>query len=361
MIIRLLELHERLPRMGLDGLLFNTSEVLTSLNVRYLSGFSGSDAAILLTRNERHLFTDGRYKTQIKEETSGFAIHVGRNKLDGLARELRRAGVRKLGVESPRITQQFASELMRRARQVQLVPLKRDFLENLRIRKTVQEKVSIEKAASIASESCSELIARGLAGKKESEVAAELELLFRRKGASGIAFDTIVASGPRSALPHGAASDKVIQGGELVVLDYGCRFQGYRSDETVTCIIGRPTAEQSTIHRAVYDAHMKALDAVREGMHVRRLDQIARQSIDEAGYGKFFIHSLGHGLGLETHEPPYLSPRGRGMLKEGMVFTIEPGIYIEGIGGVRLESLVYLSSSGPQLLSRMTKDLISAG
>lgn len=361
MINQTLALHGRLQKLGVDALLFNTTEVLPSFNLRYLSGFSGSDAAIVLTRTERHLFTDGRYKTQAKLETSGFAIHVGRSKLDAVARTLIRAGVRRLGVESPRITHQFAQELTKRAKQVELIPLKRDTLENLRIRKSPDERNKIKKAASIASASCREVIGNGLEGKKEGEVAAELEFLFRRNGASGTAFDTIVASGERSALPHGTATDKVIRKGDLVVVDFGCRFQGYRSDETVTCVVGSAVADQRKIHGAVYDAHMKALDAAREGVKVRRLDAIARLSIDEAGYGKHFIHSLGHGLGLETHEPPFLSPRGRGILKEGMVFTIEPGIYIEGIGGVRLESLVYLGTSGPEVLSEMPKDLISTG
>jgi Xaa-Pro aminopeptidase len=361
MINRTLALHERLPKLGVDALLFNTTEVLPSFNLRYLSGFTGSDAAIVLTATERHLFTDGRYKTQARLETSGFDIHIGRSKLDGLARLLKRAEVRRLGVESPRITHQFAHELTRRAKNVELIPLKREMLENLRIRKSPEERARIKRAASIASASCKEVITNGLEGRREAEVAAELEYLFRRNGASGTAFDTIVASGERSALPHGTAADKVIQKGDLVVVDFGCRFQGYRSDETVTCVVGPPVEDQLKIHRAVYDAHMKALDAAKEGVHVRRLDAIARQSIEEAGYGKHFIHSLGHGLGLETHEPPYLSPRGRGQLKEGMVFTIEPGIYIEGIGGVRLESLVYLGASGPEILSEMPKDLISAG
>jgi Xaa-Pro aminopeptidase len=361
MITRTLALHARLQRLGVDALLFNTSEVLASFNVMYLSGFTGSDAAILLTRTERHLFTDGRYKTQAKQEASGFAVHVERNKIDALARALTKAGVLRLGVESPRITHQFAAELQKRAKKVELVPLRREVLENLRIQKSTDERDKIERAASIASSACSEVIGNGLAGKTESEVAAELELLFRRKGASGIAFDTIVASGERSALPHGTATEKVIQRGELVVVDFGCRFEGYRSDETVTCIVGSPTADQKKIHRAVYDAHMKALDAAKEGVKVRWLDSVARQSIEKAGYGKYFIHSLGHGLGLETHEPPYLSPKGRGVLKQGMVFTIEPGIYIEGTGGIRLESLVYLSATGPEVLSEMPKDLISAG
>jgi len=143
------------------------------------------------------------------------------------------------------------------------------------------------------------------------------------------------------------------------VVDFGCKFEGYSSDETVTCIVGRPSGDQKKIHKAVYEAHMRAMDSIKEGIRARYPDEIARKSIDKAGYGKFFVHSLGHGVGLETHEPPYLSPRGNGVLREGMVFTVEPGIYIEDYGGVRLESLVHLTGSGPEILSEMPKDLIS--
>jgi Xaa-Pro aminopeptidase len=198
-----------------------------------------------------------------------------------------------------------------------------------------------------------------LAGRRESDVAADMELLFRRAGAESIAFPTIVASGPRGALPHGTASSKLIEPGELVVVDFGCKFEGYSSDETVTCVVGRPSGQQKKIHKSVYAAHMRVLDAIKEGIEVRELDKIARQSIDQDGYGKYFVHGLGHGVGLETHEAPYLSPRGKGVIQRGMVFTVEPGIYIEDYGGVRLESLVFMGDSGPEILSEMPKDLIS--
>ncbi len=357
MTTSLLNLHERLVRLGVDALLFTTSEVTASTNLRYLTGFTGSDAAILLTRTERHFFTDGRYRFQSRQETSGVHIHVERSKLDALVRTAKRLGLRRLGIEGARISYQFAHELASRA-DVELIPLKREFIESLRIRKSPEEKALIKKAAAIASKSCKTVIDQGLLGRKESEVAAELENLFRKNGASGIAFDTIVASGERSALPHGSPSEKVIQKGDLVILDYGCALSGYRSDETVTCKIGKPTKEEQRLYKAVKNAHDKAMHAAKVGVKARDLDKIARDTIDKEGLGNFFMHGLGHGLGLETHEPPSVSPRGRGALEEGMVFTIEPGVYVEGVGGVRLESLVYLAADGPEILSGMEKSLI---
>lgn len=353
-----LPLQDRLGKLHVDALLFNTSEVVPSINVRYLSGFTGSDGAVLVTESRRRLFTDGRYKTQARQEAAGFRIHVVRSRVDAVARSLRADGVRRLGIEAGRISYEFVATLARKVHELEVVPLNRKFLSGLRIRKSVEEKDAIGKAAKMASQACAEILEAGIKGKRESEVAAELETLFRRKGAEGIAFETIVASGPRSALPHGTATDKPISSGELVIIDYGCRSQGYHSDETVTCVTGAPSRDQKKVHEAVYEAHYRALDAVKVGVRTRSLDAAARQVIDKAGFGKYFLHGLGHGVGLEIHEPPTLSPRGQDVLEEGMVFTIEPGVYLEGIGGVRLESLIYLGRSGPELLSEMPKDLI---
>ncbi len=359
MTVHALSIHRRLARMGVDAVLFNTSEVVPSSNLRYLSGFSGSDASILITKTERLLFTDGRYKTQVKEQVPDFRSRVVRNKIAALAGALKSSGVKRLGIESPRISYEFVLNLSRRIPDVEILPLKRKFLEEFRIYKDSEEKERIKKAAEIASVACREVVEAGLAGRRECDVAADIETGFRHMGAEGISFETIVASGPRSALPHGAATSKCIDRGDLVIIDFGCRYQGYCSDETVTCVIGPSTTEQTKMHAAVYDAHMKALEAAREGMNPKELDRVARESIDKAGFGSYFMHGLGHGVGLDIHEPPYLSPRGRGVLKVGMVFTIEPGIYIEGTGGVRLESLVYLGTDGAEVLCQMPKDLIT--
>ncbi|MBI5571050.1 MAG: aminopeptidase P family protein [Desulfomonile tiedjei] len=353
--------HRRLEKLGLDAVMFNTSEFSASPNVTYLSGFTGSDATILITPTERHLFTDGRYKTQAKQQAAGFQIHVVRSKLDALANALKGAELRRLGMEGSRISYDFVTALVRRFPDLQPIPLKRQFVEGLRIVKDGEEKAKIKAAAHLASEACRRVVAAGLIGRIESEVAADLEGEFRRLGAEKIAFDTIVASGERSALPHGKASTKRIGNQELVVVDYGCMLEGYHSDETVTCVTDAPSVEQKRIYDVVYQAHMRALEVIKPGIHARRVDAAARKVIADGGYGKHFLHGLGHGVGLEIHEPPYLSPRGRGTLEEGMVFTVEPGVYVEGVGGVRLESLIYLDRNGPDILSEMPKDLIRVG
>jgi Xaa-Pro aminopeptidase len=358
MTTRILSLQDRLVKLHLDALLFNTSEVVPSINVRYLSGFTGSDAAVLITESDRRLFTDGRYKTQASEEAEGFRVHVVRSRVDAVARSLKAQGVRRLGIEAGRVSYELVTALTRKVPELEPIPLNRKFVAGLRIKKSPEEKAAIGRAARIASEACAEVLKAGIVGKRESQVAADLETLFRHKGADGIAFETIVASGPRSALPHGAPSEKVISPGELVIVDFGCRREGYHSDETVTCITGKPSADQKKIYQAVHEAHMRALEAVKDGVRTRELDAVARRTIEKAGFGKYFLHGLGHGVGLEIHEPPSLSPRGQDVLEEGMVFTIEPGIYLEGMGGVRLESLVYLGRGGPEILSEMPKDLI---
>jgi Xaa-Pro aminopeptidase len=269
--------------------------------------------------------------------------------------------VERIGIEPSRVSYEFVRHLARRVPKAEFVPLKREFLENFRIRKSPQEKHNIARAAVLASEACQEVLNAGLTGRSERDVAVDLEFRTLRKGAHGIAFGTIVAAGRRSALPHGTATDRIIGPGELVIIDYGCRFDGYCSDETVTCVTGSPGSDQKKLHKAVYDAHMRALEAVREGVSVRQIDRIARSSLENDGLGKHFKHGLGHGVGLEIHEAPFLSAHGRGTLVEGMVFTIEPGVYIEDVGGVRLESLVYLGPQGTEVLCTMPKDLIVVG
>ncbi len=355
------EFQNTLAKLKLDAALMNTSEVTRSVNLRRLSGFTGSDAALLITHNEAHLFTDGRYKAQSRIECPQLRIHITKNKIKSIARIILSRNVDSVGLETARISYEFVSVLKKMCPRVRLDRLKPGELNVLRLRKTPDEVHKIRDAAHLASAACMEIISRGLSGKSESRVASELESLFREKGASGASFDTIVASGWRSALPHGTATSRIIEAGELVIIDYGCRFSDYCSDETVTCIVeNAPSPEQKKIYESVREAHDRAIDSIRPGIRTREVDQMARQVIEKAGYGGNFLHSLGHGVGLEVHEAPYLSPRSAETLDIGMVFTIEPGVYIEGIGGVRLESLVHLTESGPEILSTAPKDLIRA-
>ena len=258
-------IHNHFRKLGVDALLFNTSETLLSFNVRYLTGFSGSEASILFTRTGRHLFTDGRYKTQAHQQAPGFQLHVVRNKVSALVRSIAALEIGKLGIEADRVSYDFVSLLIRRLPKLKVIPIDKRYLEHLRVRKTSDEKAKIKYAAHIASSACREIVSRGISGKTEIEVAAELEMEMRKNGAEAVAFESIVASAERSALPHGQPSDRVIGKGELVIIDYGCRVDGYHSDETVTCITGKPSAEQKNISKAVYEAHMRALDAVKIG------------------------------------------------------------------------------------------------
>ena len=353
--------QDLLFQIGLDAVLLNTSEITGSVNLRRMSGFSGSDAGFLITRKEAHLFTDGRYKSQSRIECPGIRIHVTKNKIKSIASILKSRGLRKVGLEGSRISYEFMTTLQQKSSGTEFVNLKRSLWNKLRIVKTQPEIQAIRGAAELASEACMETIALGLIGKTETEVAAHLESLFRRKGASGASFSTIVASGFRSALPHGTATSKVIEKGDLVIVDYGCALSGYCSDETVTCIANPgPDSNQQMIYQAVKDAHDRAIEALRPGVKASHIDRIARDSITEAGFGSNFLHSLGHGVGLEVHEAPYLSPRSNDRLESGMVFTIEPGVYVEGVGGVRLESLIHLADTGPVILNTAPKTLISA-
>jgi Xaa-Pro aminopeptidase len=351
-------LQDRLQNLKVDALLFNTSEDVTSFNLTYVTGFSGSDGAALIGERELHFFTDGRYKSQVSGEITGFTVHVVRRKLESIVRAVKRNRVRRLGIEAARTTYAFVTALQRRLPSTEVLALDRRFLEDLRICKGTEETAKVARAAEIASSCCQAIVDGGLRGKRESHVAAQLEALFKENGSQGFAFETIVASGERSVLPHGSATDKVIAPQDLVVIDYGCRFAGYNSDETVTCSVGEPQEDQQRIFRAVRDAHDRAIDALKPGMEAREVDRIARRSIEKAGFGKYFLHGLGHGVGLEVHEAPSVSPYGKRALEEGMIFTIEPGVYIEGIGGVRLESLIAMKRTGPEILSKMPKDLI---
>ncbi len=350
-----------LVKLSLDAVLLNTSEITRSVNLRRLSGFSGSDASLVITHNEAHLFTDGRYKSQSRMECSGLRIHVTKDKIKSIASLIKSRGIRATGLEGARISYEFLTRLREKTPETEFINLKRSLWNEIRILKNASEVQAISRAAALASDACMEIIARGLSGKAESEVAADLETLFRRKGASGASFNTIVASGVRSALPHGTATSKIIETGDLVIIDYGCKLSGYCSDETVTCIVNsEPDRNQKTIYQAVKNAHDRAIEALGIGIKASSIDRIARDSITEAGFGPNFLHSLGHGVGLEVHEAPYLSPRSNDRLESGMVYTIEPGIYVEGVGGVRLESLIHLGDTGPVILNTAPKTLIRA-
>jgi Xaa-Pro aminopeptidase len=231
-------------------------------------------------------------------------------------------------------------------------------LDQIRAVKDLDEIGRLGLVAQLASDSLLETLNILKPGISEAAFAFELEFEMRRRGADGRAFDFIVASGERGAMPHGRASEKLIRSGDLVTVDFGALMNGYHSDETVTVALGRPDQRAVEIYSVVKEAHDRSVAAVKPGVACSDLDAVARDYIRECGYEEFFGHGLGHGVGLEIHEKPTLSPRGDMLIEEGMVFTIEPGIYIPGFGGVRIEDTVVVQADGCRLLTQVSKELM---
>lgn len=336
----------------LDAILFSSLE-----NIRYLCGFTGSDGAMVVTSKDSFFLTDSRYWTQAEEEVKGSQIVHYRKKLDRLASLLVDSKLKNIGFESTSLA--FSSHqvlLEKSANGVRLIPLERE-IKNLRAVKDPQELNLIRRAMDIASRSFLHLLSRMKEGTVEREMALEMEFFMKREGAEVIGFDIIIASGKRSALPHGKASQKRIEKGDLVLIDYGSRFQGYHSDETCMVVCGDPSAEQKKIYQIVKEAHDKAIGLIRPGVSFQEVDRAARDHIRECGYGDYFGHGLGHGVGLAVHEEPTVNSENGELLQEGMVFTVEPGIYIPDRGGVRLEDMVLVTSKGAEVLTYLPKEL----
>ena len=340
-----------LRRMKLDAVLFWSLE-----NIRFLCGFTGSDGALIYGGEERVFLSDSRYEEQAKIEVRTAAFQKYRRKVEGVAQRLRAMGVKRLGFEAPALSWESHQKLKGLLPRVALVPLSGP-IADLRARKEPEEIEKIRRAIQIASDSFLDILPRVKPGVSEKTLGDSLEIRMRRRGGEASSFPAIVASGPRGALPHGKPSEKKLDKKDIVVIDFGERYQGYHSDETKTLVLGRPDPSQKKIYDLVRRAQESAIRAVRPGASVRRIDAAARDVISRAGYGKFFGHGTGHGIGLAVHEPPTISPRGSGVVKEGMVFSIEPGIYLPGWGGVRLEDLVLVTDRGGEVLSYLSKEL----
>ena len=336
---------------NIDGILITNVQ-----NVHYLSGFTGSDAALLMTETKGYFLTDSRYSTQAKEEVSGFEVIEYRKKIEGLSNLINELRLEGIGFEAGDVTYQVHKELAEKTIGSQFIPVNKR-IRSMRAVKDDEEIGRIKMAIDIASKSLMENTWRVTPGNQEREIAMELEFSMRRNGADNVAFDTIVASGERSALPHGRASEKRIGEGDFVIIDFGARYRGYYSDETCTFFCGKPNRRQKEIYQTVKDAHDKAISSVLPGMKAMEIDAVARAWIKDAGYEDYFGHGTGHGVGLEVHENPVIGPESEDVLEEGMVFTIEPGIYIPGWGGVRIEDMVLVTGSGCEVLTGFSKEM----
>lgn len=338
-----------LAKLDLDALVFCQPE-----NIRYLCGFSGSDGALVVTSEQLVFLTDSRYTTQASAEVVADRICEYKIKSDGVLAQLLDCGATRIGFEAE-LPFGFVKELQDKGLSDWQWQHYKDELQALRLHKSPEEIRSIGDAAALHVAAMAEVEEMLRPGTREKDVALALEFALRKLGAEEKAFDLIVASGVRGALPHGVASEKVFAQGELVTIDFGCRLAGYHSDETVTLAIGPISNALRTIFDTVLEAHDRALAAVVPGIALSELDRIARDHIRSCGYGDYFGHGLGHGVGLEVHEAPTVSPRSKAIAEAGMVFTIEPGIYVPGVGGVRIEDMVLVTAEGHQCLTKIPK------
>ena len=329
-------------------------------NLRYFTGFTGTTGVALAAKEGNFFFSDFRYKEQATKqvEANGFKfVEVGRNSLDKVKEKIDELGIKKLGFEDLNVTFSYYKKL-EEIFKVNMCPLGESLVKQRLIKKD-HEIENIKKAIEISDTAFSETLKIIKVGITEKEIAAHLEYVQRKLGAENRSFDTIVASGYRSALPHGVASDKKVGMNELVTTDFGAYYNGYVSDMTRTFFVGNEISDkQKEIYDIVLEANKMAINQVKAGMKCSDLDKIARDYIASKGYGDNFGHGLGHGIGLEIHEAPTVSPMGDIILEENMLITIEPGIYIDGFSGVRIEDDVIVKKDGCVVLNKSNKELI---
>ncbi|MEA3471346.1 MAG: Xaa-Pro peptidase family protein [Thermodesulfobacteriota bacterium] len=341
-----------LSRFEVEGILF-----FDMANIRYLTGFTGSEGALFIGEREPVLLIDGRYVTQAAKETKACEILHFTDKTEGIARLLASSKVRVAGFESRVLTYDAYEKLQREAEGILLKPLSEE-IGQIRVRKDSDEIALLKGAAKIAAGALTATLEILRPGVSESNVASLLEVNMREGGSEKLSFETIVAAGDNSSMPHARPGVSEIQDGDFVVIDYGAVYRGYHSDETCTFAIGGISREQESVYEIVKNAHDRAIDAVRAGASCKEIDGIARDYIKDKGFGSNFSHGTGHGVGLEVHEAPTVSERSTDCLEEGMVITVEPGIYIPGKWGVRIEDTVLVERDGCEIITKMSKDLM---
>jgi Xaa-Pro aminopeptidase len=351
---RIASLCLQLAEKGIEGVFISQTE-----NRCYLSGFDGSDGYLILTAKNAILATDFRYIEQSKQQAPDFEVFQITGKVEEwFPRITSQLGIKNLGFESGQVTyafhRQLSTALEKAGSKLELVPIE-GLVESLRIVKSPEEIEFIARAADISDIAIADIKEKVRPGMTELDVAWEIERFMRENGSQPIPFEVIAQSGPNSAMPHARPSERRISEGEPILIDIGAKVNGYASDITRTFCIGTPDAMFKKIYDIVLGAQLAALSLVKEGMTGEYADNLARIIISEAGYGDKFGHSLGHGVGLAVHESPRLGPNSTDVLKSGMVFSIEPGIYLPGWGGVRIEDLVTLEKGEIRVLSKAPK------
>jgi len=347
--------RNRMVELGLPAAL-----VLDPLNVGYLSGFTGSNGAVLMTPSRAVFITDGRYTTQAKTQCLGFEIVIAASSgafVDVVAEQALGLGTSELAVEAEFVTLAASAALQEKLTGVALKPTK-ELVLPLRHVKDAGEIGAIREACALADRTFEYLLTLLKPGVTEREIAADMEYFMKKHGAEKEAFDTIVASGANSALPHGRPSDKPLAIGDFVTFDFGARIRRYPSDLTRTVVMGPATQRQREVYQAVLDAQLAAIAAIAPGADGKAVDAVARDLLTARGLGEQFMHGLGHGLGLHIHDHVALSQRSELKVAAGMVLTVEPGVYLEGWGGVRIEDDILVTETGHEVLTHAPKHLI---
>lgn len=350
-LVKLQKLRNEMEQQNIEALL-----ITSQYNLRYITEFTGSAGLALVTQKKAYFVTDFRYTEQASAQVQAFeVVQAKTNLLEEVAEISKSLGLSSVSFEQDYVTfasyTQYAEKM-----EAELKPAS-GLIEKIRMIKTPEEVEVLKAAAKIADDAFEHICTFIKPGMAEVEVSNELEFFMRKQGATSSSFDIIVASGSRSALPHGVASDKKIEEGDMVTLDFGALYNGYISDITRTVAVGEPSDKMKEVYQIVLDSQVLALQNIKPGMTGIEADAIARDHIKSKGYGEAFGHSTGHGIGLEVHEAPGLSSKSKTVLEPGMAVTVEPGIYLPGIGGVRIEDDILITESGNERLTHSTKEL----
>ncbi len=324
-------------------------------NVRYLTGFRGSDGALLIGKRQKLLMVDGRYTNQAKREVRDVEIFQYREKAEGIEAVILDTSLKSIGFESTSMNVTNYMKLKKKLKSVKLKPMSHE-IDTIRAVKDKKELSHIRKAADIAYKALGTVYEFIKPGVSEKDIAIELDYRIVRAGAEEVSFSTIVATGVNSSQPHATPGSCKIKNGDVVMIDYGAVCNGYHSDETCTFIVGRADKKQKEVYSLVKEAHDKALACVKAGAACKGIDHIARTCIESGDMGKYFTHGTGHGVGLDVHEAPRIADKSKHILEAGMVITIEPGVYIPGAWGIRIEDMVMVKENGFEVLTKVPKD-----
>lgn len=349
MIIR--KLQTFLTKNDIDAIMIESPN-----NRRYVTGFTGTFGCALITKEEAKFITDFRYAEQARSQAKHLDIIENRNIVDEVANIASSLNIRYLAFEEDYVSYKQYQSLKEQV-DVSLVPIS-GVVEEYRKIKSSEEIKKIKTAAAIADKAFEKILEDIRPGVSEKQIGNKLEMYMREEGATSSGYDLIIASGFRSALPHGVASEKLIERGDMVILDFGALYEGYRSDMTRTIAVGKPGQQLEEIYKIVKEALDLGINAVKDDVSCNHVDAVIRNFIANKGYGKNFGHGSGHSFGLEIHESPYFSKKSKDILQTGMVMTIEPGIYIPDLGGVRIEDDVLVTDTGCEILTHSSKDFI---